>query len=405
MTSEFLTIERIVNAPASQVYRAFTNSTALREWFCDVALSDPRPGGRLYLWWNAGYHSSGEFTALTKDESLGFTWYGQNEPAPTKVQIALEPQDGSTRVTVTHSGIGTDEVWDKTIEEFERGWENALENLESILETGQDLRYVRRPMLGIILGEFNEEIAAKLGVPVTEGIRLDGVVEGMGAEAAGLQKADVIVGIAGAEVTGFPSLDNALQAYRADDEVEVVFYRGAEKKSVKMVLSRRPLPEVPPTPEALSKAVREFYDETEAELDEFFKGVSEEEASYRPAPDEWSAKETLAHLITGERGWHTWLTNMIDDNEPVYDRYGSNVPARHEAIIAAYPTISEMLEELKRSEVETVTMLAALPPEFVARKGSFTRLSYYMLETPGYHTRDHLNQMREAVEAARSKSS
>ena len=111
MASEVLTFERTVNAPASQVYRAFTNSSALREWFCDVALSDPRPGGRLYLWWNVGYYASGEFTAATKDEALTFTWYGQNEPAPTQVQISLEPQDGSTCVTVAHSGIGADEAW------------------------------------------------------------------------------------------------------------------------------------------------------------------------------------------------------------------------------------------------------------------------------------------------------
>jgi uncharacterized protein YndB with AHSA1/START domain len=405
MTTEKLTFERTVNAPPAQAYRAFTNSTAFREWFCDVSLADPRPGGRLYFWWNAGHYASGEFTALAEDKSVTFTWYGKNEPAPTQVQISLKPQDGGTSVTVVHSDIGTDEAWEETRKQFERGWENALENLESVLETGQDLRFVRRPMLGIFLDEFNKEIAAQLGVPVTEGVRLSGVVEGMGAQVAGLQKDDIVVGIAGAEVTDFASLSEALASHRSDDEVEVLFFRGGEKQSAAMVLSRRPLPEVPESPEALSQAAREIYVELDAELDRFFEGVSDEEASYRPAPDQWSVKETLAHLIVGERGWHTFLSHMIDDHEPVYDPGGGNVPARHAAVIAAYPTIPEMLEELKRNELETVALLAALPPEFVARRGSFNRVSYYVLELPGFHTRQHLEQMREAVEEARSGAS
>jgi hypothetical protein len=61
-----------------------------------------------------------------------------------------------------------------------------------------------------------------------------------------------------------------------------------------------------------------------------------------------------------------------------------------------------LVGELKRSEAETLSMLAALPPEFVARRGSYTRLGYYLLEMPGFHTRQHLDQMRTTVEAARS---
>jgi hypothetical protein len=258
-------------------------------------------------------------------------------------------------------------------------------------------------MLGVMVGEFNPEIAADLGVPVTEGIRLDGVVEGMGAAAAGLQQDDVVVGIAGAEVTEWASLTTALEAHHAGDQVEMVYYRGAEKKSATMELSGRPLPEVPATAEALAEAVRQTYQELDTELSAFLADVSEEEAAHHPAPDEWSVKETLAHLIAGERGFHQWITDLIGDSEPWYDRWGGNVPARHEALLSVYPTLPVLLEELKRGEAETVALLMVLPPEFVARKGSFTRLGYYLLEMPGYHTRTHLDQMRQAVEAARAK--
>jgi uncharacterized protein YndB with AHSA1/START domain len=405
MTAETLKFERTVDAPPFQVYRAFTRGTAFREWFCDVALADARSGGRLYFWWNTGYYASGEFTDLTVNERVAFTWHGRDEPATTHVQVVLEPHDAGTRCIITHSGIGSGEEWAETAKQFERGWEVGLENIQSVLETGQDLRYVRRPMLGITVGEFNAEIASELGVPVTEAIRLDGVVEGMGAAAAGLQKDDVIVGIGGAEVTTWPTLSSALQPHRAGDHVKVVFYRGAEKKSVSMELSGRPLPEVPPTPEALAAAVRQFYDELDAELTAFLEGLSAEEALFRAAPDEWNVKQTLAHLIVGERGFQGWLADLINDDEPVYDRWenSTTVPARLKATLEAYPTPSVLMEELKRGEAETLSMLAALPPEFVARRGSYTRLGYYLLEMPGFHTRQHLDQMRTTVEAARSQ--
>jgi uncharacterized protein YndB with AHSA1/START domain len=403
MTSETLTFDRTINAPASQVYRAFTRANALREWFSTAALADPRPGGRLYFWWNTGYYASGEFTAVQENQELAFTWHGRNEPAITQVQVSLQPEGEGTRVTLTHSGIGSGKGWAETVKQFQRGWQVGLENLQSILETGQDLRYVRRPMLGVMTGEFNQEIAADLGVPVTEGVRLDGVVEGMGSAAAGLQQDDVVIRIAGAEVTDWSSLTTALEAHHAGDQVEVVYYRGAEKKSATLELSGRPLPEVPATAEALAEAVRQTYEELDAELTAFLGDVSDEEAAHHPAPDEWSVNETLAHLIAGERWFHNLISDMIGDSEPWYDRWGGNVPARHEALLSVYPTLPVLLEELKRGEAETVALLAALPPEFVARKGSFTRLSYNLLEMPGYHTRTHLDQMRQAVEAARAK--
>src|SRR3972149_3033429 len=65
MPAKPLHFQRIVNALPSDVYHAFTNTTALREWFCDAAQADPRKGGRVYLWRSTDYYTSGEYTALT----------------------------------------------------------------------------------------------------------------------------------------------------------------------------------------------------------------------------------------------------------------------------------------------------------------------------------------------------
>ncbi|MEK7328028.1 MAG: SRPBCC domain-containing protein, partial [Chloroflexota bacterium] len=345
--------KQTVNAPAAQAYRAFTNSTALREWMCDGATADARKGGRLYVWWNDGYTASGEFTTLTLNKKVAFTWRGRGEPDATKVQVSLAEKNGSTVVTVTHSGFGSGKAWAKAVKELTGGWEYAMENLASVLGSGPDLRIATRPMLGIMVDAFDAEIAKKIGVPVADGLRLSGTLEGMGARAAGLQKDDVIVSLGGKKVTG-NTLAGALQGRRGGDTVPVVFYRGQEKQKVMMQLSRRPLPEIPATAGQLAEAVSKMYAELDVELAKCFEGVTEEEASFKPTPDEWSAKDVLAHLLAGERDGHSFITEAIDGVGRWYDGFGGNVEARHTAVIAAYPTVQAMLEEYRRNEIETV---------------------------------------------------
>lgn len=394
-----LTSTRFVKASPADVYRAFTNSTALREWMCDVATTSPRVGGRIYLAWNDGYYASGEFKELEPEKKIVYTWYGHGEPAPSQVAVTLHPHDGGTSIDIIHTGIGEGPEWGQTRQEFEKGWEYGLENLASILESGADLRLVRRPMLGITINDFNEEIAKALNIPVTEGIRLDTAIEGMGAAAAGLQSGDVLVGIAGQDASNWPNLSNALSAHQAGDEVEVVFYRGLEKKTVTMKLSGRPIPQIPDSASELAQAVDKIYAEAEKELDEFFESVSEEQASFKPTPGEWSIKENLAHLIHSERGWHTWISDLIEGQESHYDDFGGNNQARVTATVTAYPTLEALRDELRRNQSETLTMIAELPEEFVSRKSSYWRVAYNLLETP-YHLHTHLEQMQAALDTA-----
>ena len=195
MSKQSLEFEQHIRVPPSQVYYAFTNATALREWLCDVATTLPQPGGRLYLAWHRGYYACGEYTALEKDKEVAFTWQGRGEPGQTQVRVSLSEKDDGTLVSLAHERIGAGEGWAQPAREFQTGWKNGLENLTSVLETGEDLRFTLRPMLGIIGNDFTPEQAKALGVPVTEGLRLGGVVEGLGAQNAGLQADDVIVGM------------------------------------------------------------------------------------------------------------------------------------------------------------------------------------------------------------------
>ena len=327
---------------------------------------------------------------------------GKGEPARTQVIVNIYPRDGKTLVQLEHAGVGSGGAWEGMIAEIQKGWPSSLDNLASVLETGEDQRFTQRPMVGIGLSDFNEEIARHLGIPVTRGIRIDRAIEGMGAHTAGLESNDVIVSLDGEETTDYSSIPTALQKHRAGDRVEVLFYRGAEKKRVEMVLSPRPMPDIPWTVDGLARAVRERYSQIDQELDEFYRNITEEEASIRPEPEEWCIKEILAHLVQSERGYQNYIADVVGGQEPHYDDYYGNLQARINATLDVYPTLSDLRQELKRCSQETLALFVHLPLSFLERKGSYWRIAYGALEAP-YHHQVHLEQMRALVNDAKAE--
>jgi Activator of Hsp90 ATPase homolog 1-like protein len=108
---------------------------------------------------------------MEKPNKVVLAWSGKDAPGATQVEISLAPAGEGTHVKVVQSGFGEGKQWDASREMAAGGWETGLENLESIFDTGDDLRVTRRPMLGIMGNDFSEEIATSIGVPVTEGTR------------------------------------------------------------------------------------------------------------------------------------------------------------------------------------------------------------------------------------------
>ncbi len=397
--TQIVIVEQFVKTPPAQVYRAFTNATVLREWLCDVATVAPKPGGRMYLWWNGDYYSSGEYVALKPDKKIVFKWFGRGEAKPTPVTITLKKQNGGTHITLAHK-IPTGKQWQGSADGFKNEWVVSLENLASVLETGKDLRIFNRPMLGIAIGDFTAEQAANLGVPVTVGMRLDATLENMGAYAAGLRGNDVIVNFNGHPITDFSSLVVALQGKKGGDRVEVEFYRGPEKKTVTMELSRRPTPEVIWEPKELAKRLQARYDEDQTLLEKAFEGVSEIEAGTPPAPGEWSAKEVLAHLILGYQFNPNFYAQAFTGSEPWTDDFGGNSHELTHAVVVAFPTLPELFAEMRHLARLMVAFVEAWPPEFVANKSTYFRLAWPLLEGQT-HTQSHAEQIKAAIAAAR----
>jgi uncharacterized protein YndB with AHSA1/START domain len=392
-------IEKYIKAPPSEVFIYFTNSTALRDWLCDVATADPRVGGRLYMWWNGDYYTSGEYLQLEKDKYISFSWFGQGEPHATRVDVSLKKKKAGTLLKLSHRKLGKKSKWIAIGNEYKKEWTKALDNLASVLENGEDLRITTRPMLGITPDEFNAGIAEKLGVPVVEGLRLGGIVEGLGAQKAGLKADDVIVAIDGQEITG-ASFAKFIQNKKAGDIVKVSFYRCAEKKTTKMTLSDRPIPPIPASGLELSKQVEPTYKRYESEIESLLKEASEADCAKKPAPTEWSANEVLAHLIHSELGSQNVMTEIMGGHESFYDDWGGNIQAHLDGTLATFTTKAKLFKELKNHDAETLSMLAHIPAEFLTHKGRFWKL-VFLANQNSYHLQTHLEQMRTAIQAAK----
>jgi uncharacterized protein YndB with AHSA1/START domain len=399
-----ITVERDVAAAPGEAYRAFTNKAALQFWLCNSADVEARKGGRIYLWWDKGYYSSGIYTELERDKMVAFTWRGPGDPEATEVRVSIAPHgENGTHITLTHSGLGPGEEWAEAAFQDRRGWESAFDNLQSALEKGEDLRISRRPMFGLNgFTDLNDELIARLGPHVTEGLWISGFLDGMGAQKAGLQPDDILVSLGGHPITGFATFGNAIQNYRAGDNVEVGYYRGGEHHTVTVQLSQRPVPNIPATHDALVEELRAAYATVDAELDAALAGVTEQEADYRTGPDQWNVKEILAHLITAEQGTQSMIYSAIDDtdtNAPFF----SNEPRRIRAVASAYGTLAACIEQLKRAEAITVAQVASMPASVQAHKYFYNTIAGGVTAIRD-HSRAHIAEMVESVKAARSQA-
>jgi uncharacterized protein YndB with AHSA1/START domain len=399
-----LKFKQFVQAPPDEVFMAFSNATALCEWFCNVAQADAHEGGRLYVWWNSGYFASGEFTRLKPFKKIAFTWHGRGEPAVTQVKVTLSPDKGGTTVVLEHSGMNEEKIWKPAIAAFQRGWQVGLENLKSVLETGLDLRFVRLPLIGLAGVEpVSPDQAKEWGLPEGKsGLRILNLSPGLGAEAAGLQKDDILTKIAGQKLAGMADLIRVIRSHKAGEKISIQYYRAGEKQRTKMILSSRSLPEIPPTAEALAKVTHQINAAGLSDLRQRLEAGSEQEAAYKANPGDWSAHEALAHLIATERDTHAWIAGLIEGQEADFI-YHIHQPARVQATLAAIPDTKGLLQELECLLAETEAMVASLPPEFVQRKRSYWRLGYNLLQTPA-HFQEHGEQISASLASAQAAS-
>jgi len=109
---------------------------------------------------------------------------------------------------------------------------NARKVIEDIMEFGN----VQRGILGITGGNLNSNIANQLGIDETEGVYVDGVESGSGADKGGIEKGDIIKNIDGQKIGKFSDLVGYLGSKHPNDTVQVTLLRDGSEKTVPVTL-------------------------------------------------------------------------------------------------------------------------------------------------------------------------
>jgi uncharacterized protein YndB with AHSA1/START domain len=400
MSENSIHMSRSIHAFPAEVCRGFTHATLLRDWLSNASSVEAYKGGHIFLRWRDGRTVTGTYEQIDPPQEVRFTWLDTDLQAPSVIKVTCAPEGEDTLLTLEQTGQ-IERVEQGAIEAF---WKQSLENLASVLETGIDLRFARRPRLGIIMDEFSPQAAQKLGVPVSEGVLLGSTAEGSGARAAGLQKEDVLVSLNGHPLAGPHSFDLALRGLKAGDQPVVEYYRGPEKHSVPLKLGSFPIPDLPASASELAEKVRELNTEILAAIRKQVEGLSEKQANARLAEGEWSVNELVAHFVLAQRDYQGWVADMIND-VPVEDwlMNRSNLQARITSLTAVLPTLPALLDELEQAQAETSMMIASFPESFVSqRKHLYRRAAgWQMQEIPDHYYEEHQEQFTKTIEAAK----
>ena len=100
-----------------------------------------------------------------------------------------------------------------------------------------------RGYIGVSLQPLDESVAAALGIPKDRGELIRGVTPGGAAERAGIRQGDVIVKVAGREVTQDESLAYLVAQQPVGTRVPMELIRGGRRMTVNVVVAQRPTEE------------------------------------------------------------------------------------------------------------------------------------------------------------------
>ena len=95
---------------------------------------------------------------------------------------------------------------------------------------------IQRAFLGIGIDNVDSEIARDVGLPNAEGVYVTRVSAAGGADDAGLQKGDVIIGLDDTRVRSTPELQEYVGRYRPGDQITLEYWRKGKKFRTRVML-------------------------------------------------------------------------------------------------------------------------------------------------------------------------
>jgi len=117
---------------------------------------------------------------------------------------------------------------------------------------------VKRGFIGVSFTELNPDVAQKLNINNTTGLYVNDLVEGGGAQAAGIQKGDIIEKVEGIPVYESSDLQEHVGRLQPGDKVNMTVLRDGKEKNVAVTLKADAAPVAPRTA-AVSKSAEELF--------------------------------------------------------------------------------------------------------------------------------------------------
>jgi serine protease Do len=111
--------------------------------------------------------------------------------------------------------------------------------VRKVIRDLRDFGVVQRGILGVFIDEMSNQRAEDLGLDAVEGVYITRVTPGSGADEAGLQKADVIVGINNIDIKTMPQMQEQLGQFRPGNTIRIEYIRKGKRKSAKVTLKNR----------------------------------------------------------------------------------------------------------------------------------------------------------------------
>jgi Do/DeqQ family serine protease len=108
--------------------------------------------------------------------------------------------------------------------------------MEALLRDGQ----VTRGWIGVEPRDLTPELAASLRLPVSQGVLITGVLQDGPASRSGMRPGDVVVAIAGADISNTADLLAAVAALRPQTVAPVTVQRGAQAMQLNLTVAQRP---------------------------------------------------------------------------------------------------------------------------------------------------------------------
>jgi hypothetical protein len=394
MAAKKLNLTQQIETTLSYAFYSFNNKSGWMEWFTYKAYGYAKKNAVMRPYQEVEGNFAFYFTTEEANQRIAFDFIDLETKHTSQVEVSFEEESGRVTISLEHRGIPEEQF-----ENYKKLWEKGLANLKTVIEEGKDPRMWDRPYLGITMKKWlTPEIAREKNLPVEYGLHLDSVFSGSGSEKAGLQKGDIIVNIAGTEMVDHKVFMILWETLKPGDVVSLSYYRGTDRYDVEVELSGYPLPEPPSTAHDFAEQIERFQRGALKRIEQILEEYNEAQAAFRPGANEWSAQETLAHLIAYESDIQTWVSTMVTGCEE-FPCSASHAP-RIKSLLSLYPTVEELLEELGRRQKETAALLLEIPAEYVNRKGSFYRLATDLNFEVRKHYKGHIAQIRESLEKA-----